>query len=450
METTIFNSPANSSNVDCCIVGGGPGGAVLALLLARQGVRVMLLEAHQDFEREFRGDTVHPSTLEMLDDLGLYERLLELPHATFFDFPTHYPDGTVSANTPLPVGSRHPRIMDVPQARFIDMLVAEAQRYPNFGVQLGARAEELLQENGVIRGVRYRAADGWREVRAALVVGADGRFSKIRQLAGMQLVGKPEPFDVLWLRLPRSVDDPERAHGIYLGTDGYVAVMARGEDWQVGYLFARGDYQRVRAAGLDALRASIARRAPFLADRLDHLQSWKQTALLQVEVGRVERWCRPGLLLIGDAAHVMSPVGGVGINYAIQDAVVASNLIGPRLRAGTLQIQHLECVQHRRELPTRIMQGLQRKMRPQMIAPGQPPSRPPLAARLMRLPVVRDVPARLIAFGGLWPAKVAPLEPWRQRVLRHLGRSAESALEQIQRGLVQSWVGFPVWHDHDG
>jgi 2-polyprenyl-6-methoxyphenol hydroxylase-like FAD-dependent oxidoreductase len=449
MQSNISKSQMDVSNVDCCVVGGGPGGAVLALLLARQGVRVMLLEAHQDFEREFRGDTVHPSTLEMLDDLGLYERLLELPHATFFDFPTHYPDGSVSANTPLPVGSRHPRIMDVPQARFIDMLVAEAQRYPNFQLQLGARAEELLQEDGVIRGVRYRGADGWREVRADLVVGADGRFSKIRQLAGIQLVGKPEPFDVLWLRLPRSADDPDRAHGIYLGTDGYVAVMARGEDWQVGYLFARGDYQRVRAAGLDALQASIARRAPFLADRVDHLQSWKQTALLQVEVGRVERWCRPGLLLIGDAAHVMSPVGGVGINYAIQDAVVASNLIGPRLRAGTLQTQHLECVQHRRELPTRVMQGLQRRMRPPVIVPGQPPSPPPLAARLMRLPVVRDVPARLIAFGGLWPARVTPLEPRRKRVLAYLRRSLGSALEQIGQGYAHSWVSMPVWHDQE-
>jgi 2-polyprenyl-6-methoxyphenol hydroxylase-like FAD-dependent oxidoreductase len=191
--------------------------------------------------------------------------------------------------------------------------------------------------------------------------------------------------------------------------------------------YSRGDYQRVRAAGLDALRRSIARRVPFLANRVDHLQSWKHTVLLQVEVGRVERWCRPGLLSIGDAAHVMSPVGGVGINYVIQDAVVASNLIGPHLRAGTLQLQHLECFQHRRELPTRMMQALQRKMRPQVTPTGELQSRPPLAARLMRLPLIRDVPARLIAFGGLWPARVTPIEPSRQRVLARVQRGARSA-----------------------
>jgi 2-polyprenyl-6-methoxyphenol hydroxylase-like FAD-dependent oxidoreductase len=407
----------DTQTVDCCVVGGGPGGAVLALLLARQGVKVMLLEAHQDFERDFRGDTVHPSTQALLDDLGLYERLLELPHATFFDFPTHYPDGSISAPMPLRIRAKHPQILDVPQARFIEMLVGEAERYATFQLRLGARAEELIEEDGVVRGLRYRSADGWHEVRATLVVGADGRFSKVRQLAGMELIGEPEPYDVLWLRLPRSSADPERAHGVYPSTDGIVAVMARGTDWQVGYGFPRGTYQRVRAAGLDALRRSIAACAPFLADRVHRLQSWQQTSLLQVSVGRVPRWYRPGLLLIGDAAHVMSPVGGVGINYAIQDAVVASNLLGPELRQGTLRTHHLACVQHRRELPTRVMQALQRTMRPQVTPGSAPGSKPPLPARLVRLPVLRQIPTRLIAFGGLWPARVAPIEPPHPRLL---------------------------------
>jgi 2-polyprenyl-6-methoxyphenol hydroxylase-like FAD-dependent oxidoreductase len=409
MQHQHFAHDQHEQAVDCCVVGGGPGGAVLALLLARQGVKVMLLEAHQDFEREFRGDTVHPSTLELLDQLGLYERLLEIPHAAFYDFPTHYPDGGVSASTPLNVHSKHPHVLDVPQARLIELLVAEAQRYPNFELRLGARAEELLEDNGEIRGVRYRSADGCHEVHAALVVGADGRFSKVRQLAGLQLNGAPEPLDLLWVRLPRSSTDPERAHGVYLGQRNFAAVMARDADWQVGYVFPRGTYQQVRKAGLEALRQSIADLVPFLADRVHHLQSWQQTSLLQLEVGRVPTWYRPGLLLIGDAAHVMSPVGGVGVNYAIQDAIVASNLTGPHLRSGGLKTHHLACVQHRRELPTRWMQAFQSKMRPQVSDDGEFRTKPPLAARLIRLPIVREIPGRLIAFGGLWPAKVDPL-----------------------------------------
>jgi 2-polyprenyl-6-methoxyphenol hydroxylase-like FAD-dependent oxidoreductase len=430
----------STSHVDCVVVGGGPGGAVLALLLARQGVRVLLLEAHQDFARDFRGDTVHPSTLELLDDLGLYEKLLELPHVAFADFPTHFPDGTISARTQRSVSSKHPRVMAVPQAQFIEMLVCEARRYPNFELRFGARAEELIEADGTIQGIRYRSADGWHDVRATLVVGADGRFSKIRQLAGMELVGEPEPFDVLWLRLPRFDTDHERAHGIYLGSDDFLAIQVRDEEWQVGYVFARGDYQRVRAEGLDALRQSIVRLAPFLADRVDRLQSWQQTSLLQVHVGRVERWFRPGLLLIGDAAHVMSPVGGVGINYAIQDAIVASNLIGPRLLDGKLRTHHLECVQRRRELPTRVMQALQRKMRPQ-VGVGEVASEPPLIAKLMfGLPLLGQVPARLIAFGGLWPAKVQP-RPWYAQV----GSALLGFLEQMGRNMVPMWGPMPIW-----
>jgi 2-polyprenyl-6-methoxyphenol hydroxylase-like FAD-dependent oxidoreductase len=275
-------------------------------------------------------------------------------------------------------------------------------------------------------------------VRATLVVGADGRFSKIRQLAGMEMLGEPEPFDVLWLRLPRFASDPERGHGVYLGAEDFVALQIRDGEWQVGYVFARGMYQQVRAEGLESLRQSIVRLVPFLADRIDQLQSWQQTSLLQIHVGRVDRWFRPGLLLIGDAAHVMSPVGGVGINYAIQDAIVASNLIGGPLVNGKLRVHDLECVQRRRELPTRAMQALQRKMRPQ-VRLGGVPARPPLAAKLIGLPLVKQIPARLIAFGGLWPARIE-LRPWHDR----LGSALLVFLEEMGRNTASMWGPAPL------
>jgi 2-polyprenyl-6-methoxyphenol hydroxylase-like FAD-dependent oxidoreductase len=369
-------------------------------------VRVALLEAHTDFERDFRGDTVHPSTLELLEELGLLDELRKLPHASIFDFPLHLPDGGVSP----PRQSRlrgHPPTMSVRQARFLDLLVHEAQRYPTFQLIMGARVEQLVEEDGVVCGVRYRAADGWHEIRSKLVVGADGRFSRVRQLAGLQLVTGSEPVDVLWLKLPYGPADPPRAHGLYVGSDGVLAIMDSGLEYQVGYVFPKGAFQRLRAAGLEALRAAIARRAPFLADRVHLIQDWQQTSLLSIQTARVRRWYTPGLLLIGDAAHVMSPVAGVGINYAIQDAVVAANVLGPRLVSGSVRVHDLAQVQRRRELPTRIMQFLQTMMRPRLLADGQPLPQPPLLVRLlMEFPPLAELRERLILFGGWKPERI--------------------------------------------
>jgi 2-polyprenyl-6-methoxyphenol hydroxylase-like FAD-dependent oxidoreductase len=398
------------THVECVVVGGGPAGAVLALLLARQGVEVMLLEAHRDFERDFRGDTVHPATLELLEQLGLLERLYDLPHTRLADFPTHFPDGSVSPPAkPMP-HTKYPHSYQVPQARFIELLVDEARRYPTFHLAMGARVEQLIEEDGRVLGVRFRTQDGMQELRADLIVGADGRFSKVRQLAGMELKSAPETMDVLWLRMPYAANDPERAHGVYIGTDSMLVVTRRRDGWQIGFILAKGGYQRLREAGLESLRQSIEQRAPWLADRTPKLRDWSETSLLVVDAGRVGRWYRLGLLLIGDAAHVMSPVFGVGINFAIQDAIVASNILGPRLRQHTLSTADLAAVQRRREWPTRLMQRMQRQMRPRFTAGSAPSAPPAWLMALLNLPPIADLRGRLVAYGGWQPERVQQSE----------------------------------------
>jgi len=330
--------------------------------------------------------------------------------------------------------------MQVSQARFLDLLVAEAQRYPSFHVAMGARVEQLIEENGVVLGVQYRAADGWHEVRARVVVGADGRFSRIRQLAGMPLVATSESMDVLWLKLPYGSNDPPRPQGIYPGDLGLVVLMDRGDGFQIGWVFPKGSYESLRAEGIETLRRKIAARVPWLADRTHHLEDWRQTSLLTVEAGRVRRWYRDGLLLIGDAAHVMSPVAGVGINYAVQDAIVAANVLGPRLATGReIRRKDLARVQRRRELPTRLMQAMQRLMRPRFTFTPTPP----LAARFMiSFPPLAALRERLIAFGGLWPEK-AVLEPRASRIGSVMEAFGSAVLASLNPSYLMAFgIGF--------
>jgi 2-polyprenyl-6-methoxyphenol hydroxylase-like FAD-dependent oxidoreductase len=434
--------------VDCCIAGGGPAGVVLGLLLARQGVEVLLVEAHQNFDRDFRGDTVHPSTVQLLEQVGLLDKLLDLPHAAVLDFPFHFPDGSISPPRSERDRARRAYSYQIPQHLLLDMLVREAQRYPTFRVEVGARVDGLLHDaTGGICGVRYTAADGSHEVHASLVVGADGRFSKVRQLAGIQLRSRGEPMDILWLRLPKAASDPERAGGVYFGTDGLVVIMDRPDGWQVGYVFAKGAYQRLRAAGLAELQAAIVSPAEWLADRIEVLSDWRQTSLLSVDAGRVDRWYAPCVLLIGDAAHVMTPVGGVGINYAVQDAVVAANVLGPRLVEGTLRVSDLAAVQRRRELPTRLMQAMQRRMTP-FTSDGQPRLQAPLFPRLvMALPPVAELRRRLISFGGWRPERVRePTSASRPDVLQvvsHLARRLWEVMCQVDPRAF-AMFGMPV------
>lgn len=398
---------ASSRQTDCCIVGGGPAGTVLGLLLAREGVSVTLLEAHKDFDREFRGNTINPSVMEVMEKLGLVDRLLGLRHAKIPRFTVQSTDGSLVFADFRRMKTRYPYILMLPQARFLELVAAEARKHPNFRLVMGARVKELIEEDGAIRGVRYRGPDGPREVRARLTVGADGRFSRIRRLAGLEAVKSSPPMDVFWFNLPREPDDPEDAGAVFrFGPGSLLVLMDHSEYWQVGYIIRKGSYKRLQAAGLPALRRSVAELAPELADRVGHLKEWKQGSLLSVESDRLRRWHRPGLLLIGDAAHVASPVGGVGINLAIQDAVVAANVLGGPLKSGRLRSRHLAAVQRRREWSTRLVQGAQSVAQRWVVSGALDASEafmlPVLPRLLLRVAVLRDLFAYLIAFGA-WP-----------------------------------------------
>ena len=396
---------------------------MLALLLAWQGVPVVLLEAHLDFERDFRGDTLHPAVMENLDELGLAERLLELRHTKVRTLTVQTPGGSLQ----LPLGqgyahwkTRFPYITFMAQSRFLGFITEEAQRYPSFRLQMGARVEALVEVDGAVHGVRYRGLDGWHELRAALTVGADGRFSRLRALVGFEPIKTSPSIDVLWFHLSRRDGDPLESLDSRFGSGFLLIFIDRFEYWQVGVVIAKGTYQQVHTAGLEALRQALANAAPEIADRVEELQAWKQIAVLSVESSRLQRWYKPGLLLIGDAAHVMSPVGGVGINYAIQDAVVASNVLGAKLRAGEpLQRRDLAEVQRQREWPTRVMQRFQTLAQQAVVrGMGRATTRqfgpPPIVRQFLRVPGLLILPARFIGY-GLCPPHIQASTPEERR-----------------------------------
>jgi 2-polyprenyl-6-methoxyphenol hydroxylase-like FAD-dependent oxidoreductase len=394
--------PDSSVTAKCAIAGGGPAGMMLGFLLARAGVEVVVLEKHADFFRDFRGDTVHPSTLELMYELGLLDAFLKLPHQKV---------ETLTAQ----IGAEHLKMVDfrhlpthckyialMPQWDFLNFLAERGKRYRTFDLRMEAEATDLIEEAGRIVGLRAKTPEGELTVRADLVIGADGRHSTTREKSGLTCQEYGAPMDVLWFRLPHKASDSADTFG-HIEAGKMMIMLDRGDYWQCAFVIPKGGIEKVKANGLGAFRDAVVEMSPFLADRISQLKSWDDIKLLSVSVDRLEKWWRPGFLCIGDAAHAMSPIGGVGINMAVQDAVAAANRLAAPLKSGTVKDADLHAIQQRRTLPVKFTQWLQLNIQKRIISrvlATQQRPKPPLFFKLFGIfPVLRGIPARLLGIG---------------------------------------------------
>ena len=386
----------------CCIAGGGPAGMMLGYLLARAGIETVVLEKHADFLRDFRGDTIHPSTLEVMHELGLLDEFLKRPHDQMRQVDGQVGDErlTMADFTHLPTRCKF--IAFMPQWDFLDFLAREGRRYPAFHLHMQSEVTALMQDGESVTGVRASTPQGELEIHADLVIGADGRHSIVREQAQLTVQNLGAPIDVLWLRISRKQDDPPQTLGRI--DNGHIMVMLnRGDYWQCAYVIHKGGIDAIQAAGLEAFREEIAGLAPYLRDRVTELKTWDDIKLLTVAVDRLQQWHKPGLLCIGDAAHAMSPIGGVGINLAIQDAVAAANILAPVFLRGTPTQTDLAAVQKRRTFPTRVTQWvqlqIQNRVMTRVLASTQRPTLPWPLKLLRAWPRLRRWPARFVGMG---------------------------------------------------
>ena len=398
---TVGTETTGVDTTTCCIVGCGPAGAMLGLMLARAGVDVVVLEKYPDFFRDFRGDTIHASTLQVLDELGLLSAFEDVPQQKTTAMSVMTDNGITTLADFSSLRGRFQYIAMVLQWDFLNFITAQAQRFGTFTLRKQAEAFELVQEAGVVVGVRYRTPQGLRETRAPLTVASDGRHSVIRRAAGLTTVEYGAPMDVLWFRLPKVDSDPPGSF-LRLAPWGLFPMLDRRTYWQGGYTVPKGTVNELRVRGIEQLHTQLRRSLPFLGDRVETIKSWDDVGFLEVKVNRLERWHRPGLLCIGDAAHAMSPIGGVGINLAIQDAVAAANLLTGPLLSGRVTEEELGAVQRRRELPTKLTQRLQLTMQRNLISPllTNTSTQLPRPLRIgLALPLVGRFLARAIAIG---------------------------------------------------
>ena len=376
----------------CVVIGGGPAGMMLGFLLARAGVRVIVLEKHADFLRDFRGDTIHPSTFELMHELGLLDQFLQIPHQELSRMKYIF-DGHVVCMADfsrLPTKCKFMGFM--PQWHFLNFLAAQAKQFPAFELRMESRVVDLLRDGDRIAGVRAKTPLGDLEVRADLVVGCDGRNSIVRQLAKLEIKEVGVPIDVVWMHISKRDRDPEQLFGFFARGKG-LGLIDRGDYFQAAFVIPKGGIEKIKERGLSALHDDIVALAPFLKDRIAELDDWSKIKLLTVQINRLRKWCREGLLCIGDAAHAMSPAAGVGINLAIQDAVAAANVLAVKLKAGTVSVADLDEVQRRREWPTRLIQSMQASIHRHAIA------RLMIVRALQWFPVLQSLTARFIGIG---------------------------------------------------